>query len=51
MNIFWGYEGFVDIFWVTTKLAFIQGHFLCILGSYIKSKVQNGGYFFGLIKF
>ena len=25
--------------------------FLCILGSFLKVKVQNGGYFLGLLKF
>ena len=25
--------------------------FLCILGSFLKVKVQNGGYFWGLLKF
>ena len=25
--------------------------FLCILGSFLKAKVQNGGYFLGLVKF
>ena len=25
--------------------------FLCILGSFLKVKVQNGEYFFGLLKF
>ena len=60
-NIFWGfqkneyflgYEDFVDIFWgVTTKLAYIHGSFLCMLGSFLKGQVQNGGYFLGFLKF
>ena len=59
-NIFWGlqkneylgYEDFVDIFWgVITKLEYILGSFPCILGSFLKVKVQNGGYFLGLLKF
>ena len=25
--------------------------FLCIFGSFLKVKVQNGGYFWGLLKF
>ena len=25
--------------------------FLCILGSFLRVKVQNGGYYFGLLKF
>ena len=45
---FWGHVGFVDIFfWVITKLDYIYGSFLCILGSFLKVKVQNGGYFLG----
>ena len=27
------------------------GSFLCILGSYLKVNVQNGGYFWGLLEF
>ena len=39
-------------FWgVTTKLAYIYGSFLCILGSFLKGKVQNGGFFWGFLKF
>ena len=42
------YEDFVDIFfWVTIKLTYIYGSFLCILGSFLKSKVQNGHTFLG----
>ena len=51
MNIFLGYEDFVDIFGVITKLNYIEVSFLCILGSFLKVKVQNGGYFLGLVKF
>ena len=52
INIFWG----MKILWiffggVTTKLAYIQGSFLCILGSFLKGQVQNGGYFLGFLKF
>ena len=35
---FWGYEDFVDIFGGSSQ----KGSFLCILGSYLKFKVQNG---------
>ena len=28
-----------------------MGSFLCILGSFLNVKVQNGGYFGGLVKF
>ena len=36
---------------VIIKLDCTQGSFLCILGSFLKVKVQNGGYFLGLLKF
>ena len=43
---------FVDVFLgVITKLDYILGSFLCILGSFLKVKVQNRGYFWGLQKF
>ena len=46
MNILWIFFG------VITKLDYIKGSFLCILWSFLKVKVQNGGYFFGgLLKF
>ena len=36
----------MDIFfWVITKLDYIKGSFLCILGSFLKVKVQDGGIF------
>ena len=38
-------------FGVITELDYIEGSFLCILGSFLKVKVQNGGYFWGLLKF
>ena len=42
----------MDIFWGHYKIGLhIKGSFLCILGSFLKVKVQNGGYFFGLLKF
>ena len=31
-------------------MDYIQGSFLCILGSFLKVKVQNGGYFWGVAK-
>ena len=37
-------------FGVITKLAYIKVSFLCILGSFLIGKVQNGGYFF-ILKF
>ena len=33
----------MDIFGVITKLDYIWGSFLCILGSFLMVKVQNGG--------
>ena len=36
---------------VITKLDYIQGSFPCILGSFLKVNIQNGGYFWGLLKF
>ena len=36
---------------VITKLDYIEWSFLCFLGSYLKVKVQNQGYFLGLPKF
>ena len=42
-----GNENFVDIFsGVITKFDYIEGSFICIVGSLLKVKVQNGGYFF-----
>ena len=46
MNIFlrgggWGYH----------KIGLFRGHFICILGSFLKVKVQNGGFLLGLVKF
>ena len=51
---FLGYENFVDIFWGHHKIELYLGprSFLCILGSFLnRVKVQNGGYFGGLLKF
>ena len=41
MKILWIFFG------VITKLDYIKGSFLCILGSFLKVKVQNGGIFLG----
>ena len=45
------YEGIADIFWVITQFDYIQDSFLCSFWSFLKVKVQNGGYFWGLLKF
>ena len=56
-NIFWGFqkkeyffknEDFVDIFGGSSQNWTIMGSFLCILESFLKVKVQNGGVFFGV---
>ena len=51
MNTFWGMEILWIFLGVITKLDYIEGSFLCILGSFLKVKVQNGGggggYFLG----
>ena len=49
MNIFVGYEDFVDIFEGSSQT--ISGSFLCILGSFLNVKEQNGGYFWGYKNF
>ena len=41
MKILWIFFG------VITKLVYIKGSFLCILVSFVKVNVQNGGYFLG----
>ena len=49
INIFWGYEDFVDIFGRLSQIwTIFRGHFYAFWGLF---KVQNGGYFFGLLKF
>ena len=59
-NIFWGFqknehflgsEDFVDIFWGHHKIGLVFGSFLCILESFLRSKVQNLDIVFGLLKF
>ena len=47
MNIFWGMKILLIFFGVITKLDYILGSFLCILGSFLKIKVQNGDVFWG----
>ena len=45
--------GGIKILWIflggITKLDYIQGAFLCILGPYLKVKVQNGNIFWGML--
>ena len=44
-----GYENFMDIFMGSSQnWTILRGHFYTlILGSFLKVKVQNGGYFLG----
>ena len=42
MNIFWGMQILWIFFGVITKLGHIKWLFLCILGSFLSVKVQNG---------
>ena len=51
MNIFWGMKILWIFLGVITKLDYIKGSLLCILGFFFKVKVQNWGYFWGLLKF
>ena len=44
-NYFGGYEVFVDILGFVSKLDYIKGSFLCIIGSFRKVKVHNGDIF------
>ena len=48
---FWGYEDFVNIFLGHHKIGLYLGVVSIILGYFLKVKVQNVGYFFGLLKF
>ena len=49
--LIFGVWRFCGYFWgVITKLGYISGSFLCILGSFLKVKVQNGD-IFGSLKF
>ena len=47
MNSFGGMKVLWIFSWVITKLDNIYEPFLCILGSFLKVKVQNGGCFLG----
>ena len=40
---FWGLKVLWIFFWVITKLDYMKGSFLYILGSFLKAMVQNGG--------
>ena len=40
-NIFWGYEDFVDFLWGHYKIELYLGSFLCILGSFLKVKLER----------
>ena len=47
MNIFGGMKILWIFLGVITKLYCIKGSFLCILGYFLKVKVQNGDIFMG----
>ena len=47
---FWGMKILWIFFFGHLKLDYIEGSFLCILGYFLKVKVQNGGYFLGVAK-
>ena len=51
MNIFCGMKILYLFFWGHHKIGLYLGVFLCILGVFLMVKVQNGRYFFGLVKF
>ena len=51
MDIFWGMKVLWIFFGVFTKLDYIYGVISMLLGSFLKVKVQNVGYYFGLVKF
>ena len=48
---FLGFSVCGHFFGVITKLDYIQGSFLCISGSSLKVNVQNGVFFWELLKF
>ena len=48
---FAGYEDFVEFFGGHHKIGLYLGVISIHLGSFHKVKVQNGGYFLGLLKF
>ena len=50
MNIFFGYEDFVDIFWGHHKIGLYLRVISMHFRSFLKVKVQNGD-IFGLLKF
>ena len=47
MNIFLGYDDFVDIFWGHHKIGLYFGVIFMHFRVFLKVKVQNGGYFLG----
>ena len=51
MDIFWGYEDFVDIFWGHHKIGASLRVISMQVRVFFKVKVQQLGYFLGLLKF
>ena len=48
---FFGYENFVDIFGGHHKIGLYLRVISMHLGSFLKANIQNGGYFWGFLKF
>ena len=47
-----GHEDFLDIYWVSSQnWTMFRDHFYAFYGFFLKVKVQNRGYFLGLLKF
>ena len=42
---FWGFQKNEYCFWYEDFVFFLGGHFLCILGSFLKVNVHNGKMF------
>ena len=51
MNIFSGAKILWIFFWGHHKIGLYLGVLSTHLGSFLKVKVKNGGYFWGLLKF
>ena len=48
MNIFWGYEDFVDIFWGSSRnWTILRGHFYAFQGLFLRSRYRMGDIFWG----
>ena len=46
MNIFWGYDDFVVIFWGSSQnLTILRGHFYVFKGLFLRSRYRMGDIF------